>query len=52
MFSLNYYIERELSTVMAYIMHKKNKFNSIINYFHSNYIITELYYKRRIHYTH
>ena len=51
MFSLNYYIERELSTIMVCIMHKKDKFNSIINYFHSNYIKIELYYKRRVYYT-
>ena len=51
MFSLNYYIERGLSTVMACIMHEKDEFNLIINLFHSNYVKIELYYERRVHYT-
>ena len=51
MFSLNYYIKRELGTIIVCIMHKKNEFSLIINYFHSNYIKTGLYYKRRVYYT-
>ena len=51
MSSLNYYTERGLGTVMACMMHKKDEFGPIINYFHSDCIETGLYYERRVHYT-
>ena len=50
-FMLSFHVKRELSTVIACIMHEKDEFNSIINYFHSNYVETGLYHKRRVHYT-